>query len=198
MGRHWPPVSRRGLLAVALGGLTEYGGGGGAASRHVSLEYHAGRLYWPSGDARAAVGVAGVRTSKKEGDGATPAGSFSLPFGMYRADRIKLPPTDLPMKPLSPSSGWVDWPGDPHYNQLVELPYPSRTESLWRNDGIYDLLVIVGYNINPTQPGAGSAIFLHIARPDFSPTEGCIAVERGILLKLITMLGPDSTLTIRA
>jgi L,D-peptidoglycan transpeptidase YkuD (ErfK/YbiS/YcfS/YnhG family) len=198
MGKHWPPVSRRSLLAAALGVLTENGGDGAAESRHVNLEYRGGRLYWPSGHTRAAVGAAGVRSNKKEGDGATPAGTFSLPFGMYRPDRIKPPPTDLPMRPLSRSSAWVDWPSDPHYNQLVELPYPSRTEGLWRSDGIYDLLVVVGYNVNPTQPGAGSAIFLHIARPNFSPTEGCVAVERSVLLKLITMLAPDSMLTIRA
>jgi L,D-peptidoglycan transpeptidase YkuD (ErfK/YbiS/YcfS/YnhG family) len=116
---------------------------------------------------------------------------------MYRQDRIKLPPTDLPMTPLREAHAWVDDPHDPNYNQLVELPYPSRTEKLWRDDGIYDVLVVVGYNMKPTVPGAGSAIFLHIARPNFSPTVGCIAVERSILLKLVTVLGTESTLTIR-
>jgi L,D-peptidoglycan transpeptidase YkuD (ErfK/YbiS/YcfS/YnhG family) len=196
-GKRWSPYSRRSLLAVTLGALAEYRGGSAAKPKHISLEYRGGRLYWPSGNSRAAVGVAGVRPDKKEGDGATPLGTFLLPFGMYRRDRIELPPTDLPMRPLNQSCAWVDWPSDPRYNQLVELPYPSRTERLWRSDGIYDLLVVVGYNVNPTRPGAGSAIFLHIARPDFSPTEGCIAVERSILLKLIAMLGADSTLTIR-
>jgi L,D-peptidoglycan transpeptidase YkuD (ErfK/YbiS/YcfS/YnhG family) len=116
---------------------------------------------------------------------------------MYRPDRINLPTTDLPMTPLRESHAWVDDPNDAKYNQLVELPYPSRTEKLWRTDGIYDLLVVVGYNMSPTRPGAGSAIFLHIARPNFSPTDGCIAVSRSILLKLVTVLGADSTLTIR-
>jgi L,D-peptidoglycan transpeptidase YkuD (ErfK/YbiS/YcfS/YnhG family) len=68
---------------------------------------------------------------------------------------------------------------------------------MWRADGIYDLLAVVGYNMNPTQPGAGSAIFLHIARPNFAPTEGCIAIERSVLLNLIPLLGRESTLTIR-
>jgi L,D-peptidoglycan transpeptidase YkuD (ErfK/YbiS/YcfS/YnhG family) len=196
-GRRDPRVSRRAVLTGALGVLAQSKDPPAAAAMHVSLEYRHGRLFWPSGEARAVVGAGGVRPDKKEGDKATPAGTFPLPFGMYRQDRIRVPHTDLPMTPLREAHAWVDDPKDPKYNQLVELPYPAHTEKLWRNDGIYDLLVVVGYNMNPTQPGAGSAIFLHIARPDFSPTEGCIAISRGILLKLITLLGADSTLTIR-
>ena len=169
----------------------------GSAVARVDIEYHGGFIYWPSGRARAVVGAGGVSRAKKEGDRATPAGTFPLPCGMYRRDRIKLPNTDLPMTPLREVHAWVDDPGDPKYNQLVELPYPSHTEELWRHDGIYDLLVVVGYNMNPTHPGAGSAIFLHIARSDFSPTNGCIALSRDMLLQLISLLGSDSTLTIR-
>jgi L,D-peptidoglycan transpeptidase YkuD (ErfK/YbiS/YcfS/YnhG family) len=190
-------VSRRAVLTGAFGVLAANKGPCSAAAAHVSIEYNAGSIYWPSGEARAAVGAGGVRPNKREGDRATPTGTFSLPFGMYRRDRIDLPNTDLPMTPLREAHAWVDDPNDPKYNQLVELPYPSHTESLWRTDGIYDLLVVVGYNMNPTQPGAGSAIFLHIARPDFSPTDGCIAVSRDVLLKLIPLLGSDSTLSIR-
>jgi len=190
-------ASRRAVLTGALGVLAEGKGQSAAAAAHVNLEYHGGFIYWPSGEARAAVGAGGVRPNKKEGDRATPAGRFSLPFGMYRRDRIILPNTDLPMTELREVHAWVDDPNDPKYNQLVELPYPARTETLWRTDGIYDLLVVVGYNMNPTQPGAGSAIFLHIARPNFSPTDGCLAVSRSILLELVTVLGTDSKLTIR-
>ncbi|MBV8333985.1 MAG: hypothetical protein JO358_00765, partial [Alphaproteobacteria bacterium] len=120
------------------------------------------------------------------------------PFGTYRPDRIELPGTSLPMTPLREAHAWVDDPNDPKYNQLVELPYPAHVEEMWRADGIYDLLVIVGYNINPTRSGAGSAIFLHIARPNFSSTEGCIAIERSVLLKLIPLLDPNSTITIQS
>jgi L,D-peptidoglycan transpeptidase YkuD (ErfK/YbiS/YcfS/YnhG family) len=188
-------VSRRVLLTGALGKLAE--GKGAAAAPHTNLEYRGGYLYWPGGATRGAVGAAGVSTAKKEGDKTTPAGTFPLPFGMYRPDRIELPDTDLSMKPLQQAHAWVDDPNDSKYNQLVELPYPAHTEEMWRADEIYDLLVVVGYNMNPTRPGVGSAIFLHIARPNFSPTEGCVAIERGVLLELITLLGPESTLTIR-
>jgi L,D-peptidoglycan transpeptidase YkuD (ErfK/YbiS/YcfS/YnhG family) len=170
---------------------------GPAAVAPVNLEYHDGYLYWPGGQTRAAVGTAGVSPTKQEGDKATPAGKFPLPFGMWRPDRLQLPDTNLPMKPLREAHAWVDDPDDPKYNQLVELPYPAHTEEMWRADGIYDLLAVVGYNMNPTQLGAGSAIFLHIARPNFAPTEGCVAIERSVLLNLIPLLGPVSTLTIR-
>jgi L,D-peptidoglycan transpeptidase YkuD (ErfK/YbiS/YcfS/YnhG family) len=188
-------VSRRALLTGALGKLAERKAA--AAAPHINLEYRGGYLYWPGGATRAAVGAAGVSSTKTEGDKATPAGTFPLPFGMYRQDRIKLPDTSLPMTPMREAHAWVDDPNDPKYNQLVELPYPAHVEEMWLADGIYDLLAVVGYNMNPTQPGAGSAIFLHIARPHFAPTEGCIAIERGVLLKLIPLLDPGSTLTIR-
>jgi L,D-peptidoglycan transpeptidase YkuD (ErfK/YbiS/YcfS/YnhG family) len=170
---------------------------GAAAVAPVKLVYHDGYLYWPGGQTRAAVGAAGVSSAKHEGDKATPAGTFPLPFGMYRQDRIKLPDTSLPMTAMREAHAWVDDPNDPKYNQLVELPYPAHVEEMWREDGIYDFLVVVGYNMNPTQSGAGSAIFLHIARSNFAPTEGCIAIERSALLNLIPFLGPASTLTIR-
>jgi L,D-peptidoglycan transpeptidase YkuD (ErfK/YbiS/YcfS/YnhG family) len=173
------------------------GGGAAAATTQVNLEYHNQFLYWPGGRTRAAIGAAGVSSSKKEGDKATPAGTFPLPFGMYRPDRIEPPHTSLPMMPLRAAHAWVDDPDDLKYNHLVELPYAAHTEEMWRADGIYDLLIVVGYNMNPTRPGVGSAIFLHIARPNFTPTEGCIAIERRVLLELVPMLVPESTFTIR-
>jgi L,D-peptidoglycan transpeptidase YkuD (ErfK/YbiS/YcfS/YnhG family) len=183
------------LLTGALAMLAE--GKGAGATAHVNLEYHGGYLYWPGGETRAAVGAAGVSSTKTEGDRATPAGTFPLPFGMYRSDRIQPPDTSLPMTPLREAHAWVDDPNDAKYNQLIELPYTAHTEEMWRADGIYDLLLVVGYNMNPTRPGAGSAIFLHIARPHFTPTEGCIAIERNVLLELVPLLGLESTLTVR-
>jgi L,D-peptidoglycan transpeptidase YkuD (ErfK/YbiS/YcfS/YnhG family) len=82
--------------------------------------------------------------------------------------------------------------------KFVRLPYPSHVEQLWRQDEIYDLLVVVGYNLSPTVAGAGSAIFLHIARKTFSPTVGCVAIERRALLRILPLLGPDSRLKIEA
>jgi L,D-peptidoglycan transpeptidase YkuD (ErfK/YbiS/YcfS/YnhG family) len=162
----------------------------------VDLDYRDGRFYWPGGAGRAAAGRAGVTHHKTEGDGATPACAFPLVSVFYRADRLAPPPPRLPMRDLKPSDAWVDDPADPNYNRLVSLPYAGHTEAMWLTDGVYDLIVVIGYNKDPVVPGAGSAIFLHVARPDFSPTAGCIAVERDVLLRLMPRLGPASTITI--
>jgi L,D-peptidoglycan transpeptidase YkuD (ErfK/YbiS/YcfS/YnhG family) len=169
-----------------------------AERRYVDLTYANGRLSWPGGSARAACGKSGVGTDKHEGDGASPAGTFPLVSGFYRPDRIPPPHTDLPMVALRPSHGWVDDPADPNYNRLVDLPYKGHHEEMWLADHLYDIVVVIGYNTDPIVPGAGSAIFLHVARPDFSPTAGCIAVPREVLEPLLGLLGPGSTITIRA
>jgi L,D-peptidoglycan transpeptidase YkuD (ErfK/YbiS/YcfS/YnhG family) len=165
--------------------------------RYVSLDYSAGRLSWPGGETPAACGRGGVRADKREGDGASPAGTFALLYGFYRPDRIARMPSGLALTPLQPDHGWVDDPADPRYNRLVTLPYPAHREAMWRADGLYDLVVVIGYNMGPVVSGRGSAIFLHVARPDLAPTEGCIAVAREALAALLGLLGPGSTITIR-
>ena len=168
-----------------------------ARPRFINLTYLVGGLSWPGGEAQAACGRGGVRSGKCEGDGASPAGIFPLLRGFYRADRIAPPPSCLPMSLLRPDDAWVDDPSDPNYNRLVSLPYPAHHEEMWRADGLYDLVVVIGYNTDPPVPGRGSAIFLHVARPDFAPTAGCIAVARDVLAGLLGLLGPGSTITIR-
>jgi L,D-peptidoglycan transpeptidase YkuD (ErfK/YbiS/YcfS/YnhG family) len=161
-----------------------------------NLEYRGGRLYWSGGSAVAAVGRAGVKADKHEGDGATPAGTYPLLSILYRPDRIAAPLSQLPMKPLAPSDGWVDEPADANYNRPVSLPYPAGAERMWREDDLYDALVVIGYNMEPVVPGAGSAIFLHIATAEFAPTAGCVAVRKEILLELLPLLGPGSQIVI--
>jgi len=162
----------------------------------LTLRYSGGSLSWPGGAARAACGRAGVRAGKREGDGASPAGRFPLVSAFYRADRLAAPRCGLELMALSPELAWVDDPADPQYNRLVALPYKARHERLWRSDGLYDIAVVIGYNMDPVVPGAGSAIFLHVAREDFAPTEGCIAVARPVLARLLGLLGPGSAITI--
>jgi len=164
----------------------------------VSLAYSAGHLSWPGGQTRAICGRGGVRADKREGDGASPEGTFPLLYGFYRPDRIARPPSGLAMTALQPDDGWVDEPVDPNYNRAVKLPYPASHEEMWLQDGLYDLVVVIGYNMAPVVPGHGSAIFLHVARPDFAPTAGCIAIERQVLAGLLGLLGPGSRITIRA
>jgi L,D-peptidoglycan transpeptidase YkuD (ErfK/YbiS/YcfS/YnhG family) len=169
-----------------------------AGASPVSLSYSAGHLSWPGGETRAACGRGGVRADKREGDGASPEGIFPLLHGYYRPDRIARPASGLAMTALQPDDGWVDDPADPNYNRPVKLPYPASHEEMWLSDGLYDLVVVIGYNTAPVVPGRGSAIFLHVARPDFSPTAGCIAIGREVLAGLLGLLAPGSAITIRA
>jgi L,D-peptidoglycan transpeptidase YkuD (ErfK/YbiS/YcfS/YnhG family) len=172
--------------------------GDALAEYPMNLVYRGGLLSWPGGNTCAVCGRGGVRADKREGDGASPAGTFPLLYGYYRPDRLPLPQSGLRMTPLRPENGWVDDPADPNYNRPVTLPYPAHHEELWLADGVYDIIVVIGYNTDPVVPGAGSAIFLHIARPDLTPTDGCIAVGRQELVRLLPLLGPSSTITIAA
>jgi L,D-peptidoglycan transpeptidase YkuD (ErfK/YbiS/YcfS/YnhG family) len=169
-----------------------------AAMSRVDLVFENGLLSWSGGSARAACGKAGVRADKREGDHASPAGTFPLLRAFYRPDRVAAPQTGLPLAALKESDGWVDDVADPHYNTLVALPYAASHEELWRADALYDLIVVIGYNTDPVVPGKGSAIFLHCAAPDFHGTEGCIAIARETLAALLGLLAPGSTITIKA
>lgn len=144
-----------------------------------------GWVRWPGGSARCALGRGGIRTDKREGDGATPVGRFPLRHVLYRPDRLAPPATALPVAPIAPEDGWCDDPADPAYNRPVRLPYPARHEELWRADEVYDVIVVLGHNDDPVVPGAGSAVFLHVARPDYAPTAGCVALAPGDLLRLL-------------
>ena len=164
----------------------------------ADLVYEESVLSWPGGSARAACGKAGVVADKREGDHASPAGTFPLLRAFYRPDRLAAPKTALPLAALTPQDGWCDDPADPNYNRPVALPYPASHEDLWRDDGLYDVIVVIGYNTAPVVPGKGSAIFLHCASPDFAGTEGCIAITRETLVEVLALLGPGSTIAIRA
>ena len=164
----------------------------GAAPWQGMLEF-AGRQY------RCALGKAGTTASKREGDHKSPLGRFALRHLLYRPDRFaQTPETALTVRPLKADDGWCDDPADPYYNRAVRLPYPASAEQLWREDGVYDLIVPLGYNDDPATPGLGSAIFMHIARPDFSGTEGCVALARGDLIQLLRTIGPATMMEIRA
>jgi L,D-peptidoglycan transpeptidase YkuD (ErfK/YbiS/YcfS/YnhG family) len=130
---------------------------------------------------RCALGRGGVRADKREGDGATPVGDLPLRRALYRADRVAVPACRVPVEPLSPDDGWCDDPTHPDYNRAVRLPHPARHEAMWRADRLYDIVVILGWNDAPVDPGRGSAIFLHLARPGYAPTEGCIALAEADL-----------------
>jgi L,D-peptidoglycan transpeptidase YkuD (ErfK/YbiS/YcfS/YnhG family) len=155
-----------------------------------------GEAWWAGRRLRCALGRTGVVEGKREGDGASPAGLWPMREVLFRRDRLGRVPTALPAHPLESNDGWCEDPADPRYNRKVRLPYPARCERLWRTDGLYDIVVPLGYNDDPVVPGAGSAIFLHVARPDFAPTAGCVAVALGDLLTLLGTARRDAKVRI--
>ena len=154
------------------------------------------RLDWGAGPKRAAIGPAGIAIKGGEGDGITPRGSFPVREIFYRADRIAAPRTDLPLRKIEPDDGWCDAPNDPNYNRLVKLPYPASAETMWRGDNLYDLVAVLGYNDDPVVSGKGSAIFLHLAKPDYSATQGCVALAYDDLVNAIEQLQPGDQVVI--
>ena len=154
------------------------------------------RLDWGAGEKRAAIGPGGIAIKGGEGDGITPRGRFAVREIFYRADRIKAPRTALPLRKIEPDDGWCDAPDDPSYNRLVKLPYPASAEHMWRDDHLYDLVAVLGYNDDPVVPGKGSAIFMHLAKPDYSSTQGCVALAQDDLLAAIEQLRPGDLVVI--
>jgi L,D-peptidoglycan transpeptidase YkuD (ErfK/YbiS/YcfS/YnhG family) len=165
----------------------------------IFTAYANGWMELPGRLARCAMGPAGVIAggAKREGDGASPAGLWPMRRVLWRQDRGAAPATRLPMAPIGPDDGWCDAPEDPAYNQPVRLPYAASAERLWRDDRIYDLIVILGFNDDPVVPGAGSAIFLHLARPDYAPTRGCVALAAADLTHLLGLARPGDGVRIR-
>ncbi len=159
-------------------------------SREVST------LHWSGGTARCAIGRGGIAIKHREGDGVTPRGKFPIRKLLYRPDRLCRPQTALPTEAIEPDDGWCDAPGDPNYNRPVKRPYPASSEAMWREDHLYDLVALLGFNDDPVVDGGGSAIFLHVARDDYGPTEGCVALGLADLLDVLCTLTPGATLEI--
>ena len=155
-----------------------------------------GRVTWGGRTVPCSLGRAGVRADKREGDGATPAGRFAVRSVLYRPDRLARPRTGLPVAALSPVDGWCDDPGSPAYNRRVVLPFAAGHEALWRADGLYDLIVVIGHNDDPPVPGRGSAVFVHCRRVDGGPTAGCVALAPSDLLDLLAVMTPASRIAI--
>jgi L,D-peptidoglycan transpeptidase YkuD (ErfK/YbiS/YcfS/YnhG family) len=152
----------------------------------------AGMLTFPC-----AIGGAGIRRDKREGDRATPAGIWPLLGGFFRADRVPRPQAWPELTSLRRDMGWCDDPLSSSYNRLVRLPFSGSHEIMWRDDGLYDVVIVLGHNLYPRRKNRGSAIFLHCARDDFAPTAGCVAVRRADLLRLLPRLSPKTVLIVK-
>lgn len=147
---------------------------------------------------RCVLGKGGVAPAdqKREGDGVSPAGIWPLRRVFYRADRVERPQTELVCIPLTPNDGWCDAPGHRLYNRPVSLPFTASHEKMWREDHVYDVVVELGHNDSPVRDQMGSAVFWHLARPDFAPTEGCVAIELEAMLRALKVATPGCAIEI--
>lgn len=148
---------------------------------------------------RCAIGRSGMidAAKKREGDGASPIGVWRLKQVFYRPDRLNEPETDLPVRALGQQMGWCDAPDDPNYNQLITRPYAASHEALWRDDHVYDIIVELAHNDAPVVPYLGSAVFLHVARPDYKATQGCAALALDDLRTVLAKATPETYLEFR-
>jgi L,D-peptidoglycan transpeptidase YkuD (ErfK/YbiS/YcfS/YnhG family) len=160
----------------------------GKRSRGVLI---AGRLAIP-----VILGRAGIRANKREGDGATPRGRFRLRRLWWRADRNSRPPTLLPTVRIDRRIAWCEDPGDRRYNRPFRRSANEPGDRLWRNDRLYDVIIEIDYNTRPRVACRGSAVFLHLARPERSPTAGCVAFAASDLRRLLARLGPKTRILI--
>ena len=143
-----------------------------------------------------ALGRGGIKPNKREGDGGTPRGIFRPKRLWWRGERHRRPATALPVQRISLDDGWCEDPADRHYNRPVKVPPGSTADRLARADGLYDFIVEIDHNTTPRIPGRGSAVFLHLARPDFTPTAGCVSMTKSAMLRLLRRMSLQTRIVI--
>jgi len=143
-----------------------------------------------------ALGRGGIKADKREGDGGTPRGRFRPLRLWWRADRLSHPPSPLPTRRISRGVAWSEDPADRNYNHPVMRSANEPGDRLWRNDGLYDLFIEIDHNVRPRVAGRGSAVFIHVARPGFTSTAGCVALRLEDLRRILPRIGPKTRITI--
>ena len=145
---------------------------------------------------KCAIGKRGIGNKQKEGDQITPKGKFKIKIILYRKDRISNFTSKIAKLPIQKNMGWCDDPYSKDYNKLIKFPFKYSAEQLYRKDNIYDIILILNYNINPIIKGKGSAIFIHVAKKNYNNTLGCIAVSKKNLKKIINRIDKTTTINI--
>ena len=138
--------------------------------------------------AKCSIGKRGIGYKRKEGDLITPKGSYRIKYILYRKDRVKRIQTKIKKIIIKKNMGWCDDPNSKMYNKLVKLPSAFSYEKLYRRENIYDIILVLNYNMNPTKKNKGSAIFIHIAKKNYKKTHGCVAIRKNELLKILKIL----------
>ena len=145
---------------------------------------------------KCAIGKRGIGLKKREGDLITPKGTFKIKEIFYRKDRVKNLSTKLIKKTIKKNMGWCDDPNSKKYNQLIKYPFKFNSEKLYRSDNIYDIVIVLNFNINPIKKNKCSAIFMHVSKKKFSPTKGCVALKKNELRKMIKFLTKSTKIKI--
>ena len=143
-----------------------------------------------------ALGRGGIIANKREGDGGTPKGTFRPKRLWWRADRHPRPQTFLPVRAIGPGDAWCEDPASRHYNRPLKLEQGEEGDRLTRDDHLYDFIIEIDHNTEPRIAGRGSAVFLHLARTNFSPTAGCVSMTKSAMLHLLRQIGPDTKIVI--
>ena len=163
---------------------------------HITIKNK--KLYIDNYKVNCSIGKRGIRIKKKEGDLITPKGSFKIKFLLFRKDRIKKIQTKLKKIKIKKNMGWCDDPRSIKYNKLVNLPFKYNCEKLYKKENIYDLILVLNYNMTPTRKNKGSAIFIHVARKEYKKTEGCIAIKKNHLLEILKKINKRTKVKIVA
>jgi L,D-peptidoglycan transpeptidase YkuD (ErfK/YbiS/YcfS/YnhG family) len=169
------------------------------SSLHVRAAAGNPRRGWLSLDGNTlpvALGRGGIKANKREGDGATPRGSFHPVRLWWRADRHPRPRTFLPVRAITAGDGWCEDPTDRRYNRPVRLTAGDGADRLRRDDHLYDFIIEIDHNARPRTMGRGSAVFLHLARDGFGPTAGCVSMTKPAMLRLLARIGPRTRIVI--
>jgi L,D-peptidoglycan transpeptidase YkuD (ErfK/YbiS/YcfS/YnhG family) len=140
---------------------------------------------------KCALGKAGIGKKKQEGDNVTPTGTFKIVKIYYRSDRVKKISSKFRLIEITKNIGWCDDPNSKNYNQLINLPSKYNHEKLFKKNNIYDLIIVLNYNMKPVIKNKGSAIFIHVAKKKYQPTQGCIALKKNNLLKLLSKISKN-------
>lgn len=137
---------------------------------------------------KCALGKRGIGRKKKEGDLITPRGVFGIKHLLYRKDRVKKMQTNLKKIVINKNMGWCDDPNSKKYNKLIRLPFNYSHEKLFKKDNSYDIILVLNFNMNPVKKNKGSAIFIHVAKKNFKKTEGCVAINKKSLIRILKKL----------
>ena len=141
-------------------------------------------LYFDKYKIKCAIGKRGITSKKIEGDEKTPKGAFTLKSIFYRKDRITKIKSILQKRQIKKNMGWCDDSDSRQYNKMIKFPFKQSAERLWLERNVYDIIIVINYNIKPTLKNKGSAIFIHIAKKNYNPTKGCIAISKKNILLL--------------